>query len=60
MIGTNAGLGNDLHPRKDVWNSCRLWSLWDMIQQQIWKFVRAGMRMNDFQSILSVLEPDPK
>ena len=27
-----------------------------MIQQSIWKFVRAGMKMNDFQSILNILD----
>ena len=37
-------------------DSCRLWSRWDMIKQDIWKFLRAGMKMKDFQTLFDLLD----
>jgi DNA-binding transcriptional MerR regulator len=37
----------------------RLWSLWDMIKQDIWKFLRAGMKIKHFQLMLDLLEQSP-
>jgi hypothetical protein len=39
------------------WNSRRLWSLWDMIRQPIWKFVTTGILMQNVQVVFSKVGP---